>query len=192
MADALSRDRWVAAALELLARDGLEAVRVEPLARRLGVTKGSFYWHFPDRKALFTAMLASWERGATQAIIDRVEGLQGSPGARLGALFDIALEAHLMELELVLREWGRRDAAVARVMKRVDARRLRYLEQLFGELGLAPEEAGARAFLAYATLFGDHFIAADATPARRRAVLDRCATLLLDAPRRGRAAARGG
>src|SRR5512145_548630 len=182
MTDALSRDRWTDAALAALATDGLEAVRVEPLARRLQVTKGSFYWHFRDRNDLLVAMLARWEQVATQAIIDQVEALTGPAAARLEALFGIALTAGIMELEIALREWARREDRVARALRRVDGRRLAYLQRLFGELGLPAEGAAARAFLAYATLFGDHFIATVGAKSRRRALLDRAAAILLSAP----------
>lgn len=182
MTDPLSRDRWTDAALAALSSEGLEAVRVEPLARRLRVTKGSFYWHFRDRNDLFAAMLARWEQVATQAIIDEVEALTGPAAARLSALFELALGAGIMELEVALRQWARREDRVARALKRVDGRRLGYLQRLFGELGLAPEEAAARAFLAYATLFGDHFIGTDVRGPGRKALLDRAAALLLATP----------
>ncbi len=184
MADALSRDRWADAALATLATRGLDAVRVEPLADRLGVTKGSFYWHFRDRKDLLEAMVERWERVSTQEIIARMEALTGSPAEKLKALFEAVLAARVMDLELALRAWARRDAGVARALRRVDRRRLAYNQRLFQELGLSTEEAEARAFLSYAMLFGDHFVAASDGEARRRAVLERCGALLLAAPRR--------
>jgi AcrR family transcriptional regulator len=188
MADALSRDRWTDAGLATLARDGIDAVRVEPLARRLEVTKGSFYWHFKDRGALLDAMLARWEQVATQGIIDEAERLTGPPAARLVQLFERVLAARVMDVEVAIRAWGQRDERVAKAVRRIDERRLGYNQRLFEELGLEPDEAAARAFLAYSMLFGDHFVAAAGGPAARRALLARCGALLLVVPRRGETA----
>jgi AcrR family transcriptional regulator len=188
MADALSRDRWTDAALDALIRAGVESVRVEPLARRLGVTKGSFYWHFKDRGDLLDAMLDRWEQVATQAIIDEVEGLGGSPEAKLRALFLIAVRSAPMALETALRQWAMRAPRARRAVERVDERRMRYLRALFEALGVARDDAHTRSFLAYASLFGDHFIAARETSLRRSDLLDRCAALLIPARRARRRA----
>lgn len=177
-----SRDRWIDAALDALAERGVDAVRVEPLARRLGVTKGSFYWHFRDRGALLAALLARWERLATLAIIDEVEAAARTPEAKLRALFQIALASSRMALETALRDWARRDRRAERAVRGVDARRMAYLESLFVGLGLTRAEARARGFLAYASLFGDHFIAG--APLRQGGVLERCASILLGGPAR--------
>jgi AcrR family transcriptional regulator len=182
-ADALSRDRWIDAALEALGERGVEAVRVEPLARKLGVTKGSFYWHFRDRGALLEAMLDRWDRLATQAIIDEVEALTGPAESKLRAAFSIALATRRADLEVALRQWARRDRRVRRAVERVDGRRMGYVQALFEELGFLPGDAHARSFLAYSMLFGDHFIASDGT-SRRRELLERCTALLLS-PQRG-------
>jgi AcrR family transcriptional regulator len=187
MTDALTRDRWTDAALAALASDGIDAVRVEPLARHLKVTKGSFYWHFKDRGALLDAMLARWEQVATQGIIDQADRLTGPPATRLVQLFEQILAARIMDLEVAIRAWGGRDERVARALRRVDQRRLGYNQRLLEELGFEPVEAEARAFLAYSMLFGDHFVAAAGGPVKRRALLARCGSLLLTVPHQARA-----
>src|ERR671922_6013 len=78
----LSRERWIAAALDALADGGMAAVAVEPLAARLGVTKGSFYWHFRDRDELLTAALQEWERTGTEELIKRLDQI-ADPRERL-------------------------------------------------------------------------------------------------------------
>jgi AcrR family transcriptional regulator len=181
----LSRDAWTDAALEVLTDAGLEAVRVERLARRLRVTKGSFYWHFRDRAALFEAMLARWEQVATTAIADEVEAKGGPPGARLRRLFAIALAVRPIPLDAAIRQWAGQDPRVRRAVVRVDDRRMGYLRMLFEGLGFAPLEAHARSFIAYSLLFGDHFIAARETRRARAEVLERCTALMVPA-RRGR------
>ncbi len=164
------------AALDVLAQRGIDAVSVEPLARSLGVTKGSFYWHFRDRSALLEAMLRRWEEVSTQAVMEEVEAVPGGAERKLRALFAIALGSARMALETSLRLWARREPRARRAVERVDRRRMRYLQGLFEALGLEPGEARARSFLAYSTLFGDHFIASGAP---RRELLDRCTELLL-------------
>src|ERR1043165_7845340 len=84
----LDADAWVAAAFDALAQGGVDAVRVEPLAKALGITKGSFYWHFTDRRALLDAMLGSWAEGRIAAIGEQATA-RGAPDAVLGDLADL-------------------------------------------------------------------------------------------------------
>src|ERR1700683_1133784 len=140
MAEKLGRDDWVRVAFGALAHGGIAAVRVEPLAARLGVTKGSFYWHFADRAALFAALLASWEEQATLAIIAAVEAAGGTAAARLFEIFRLAFTVD-GRLERRLRAWAEEDATAEEVVARVDRRRLDYLEALFSEVGFPPVEA---------------------------------------------------
>lgn len=154
MAARLGRDDWLAAATAALAEDGIDAVRVEPLAQRLGITKGSFYWHFRDRPALLAALLEEWEQRATLAIIDQVEAGGGTASARLLRLFLLTLDAD-PRLERRLRAWAAGDPAAAAIVERVDRRRLRYLRGLFAALGFTPPEARARAHLVYYSTLGE-------------------------------------
>ena len=82
----LSSTDWEAGALDLLAEQGVSAVAVEPLARRLGVTKGSFYWHFPSREALLKAALERWEKLDEETVFEPLEGI-ADPAERLRELF---------------------------------------------------------------------------------------------------------
>jgi AcrR family transcriptional regulator len=161
----LTREAWEDAALEAIAEGGLTAVAVEPLARRLGVTKGSFYWHFDSREALLEATLARWERRSTDELIDRVRGL-GSPRETLAMLAQIAIEEPLLgRLELVLGAAGQH-GVVGPVIRRVMKRRLELLTQLLRGLGCSPASARRRALLAYAAYTGlYHVMRAD--PAQR-------------------------
>src|SRR6187200_2081714 len=84
----LSADDWARAALDVIAEQGLAAVAVEPLARRLGVTKGSFYWHFPSREALLVAALERWEDTEQQTVFGSLEPIP-DPRERLRALFHL-------------------------------------------------------------------------------------------------------
>jgi AcrR family transcriptional regulator len=155
-ADPRSAGAWVAGGLVALARGGVEAVRVEPLARALGVTKGSFYWHFRDRRALLDAVLARWEEVATLAIIEELEAGGGSAGRRLERLVGrTALHPLAPALEQAVRAWAAADARARRVLARVDRRRQAYVRGLLREHGLPPGTAAVRAHLLYLALVGE-------------------------------------
>lgn len=157
-----SREDWIHAALEVLRDEGVERVRVEPLAVRLGVTKGSFYWHFETREQLLTAALDLWAELSTEATIQHVVKLQAGPEAKLRELWRrTVVDARSdFRTELAIRDLGQRDPAVRERVKQVDDRRMTFLCELFRELGLHPELAQARSLMLYSLLIGNHFIAA--------------------------------
>jgi len=181
----LSRESWLDAALALLATGGSEAVKVEPLARRLRVTKGSFYWHFRDRRELLAAALRRWEQVETLAVLDAVEAGGGTAVERLRRLFAIAFERRIMELEVALRRWAAREPRAREAVVRVDGRRLAYLRDLYVAAGLAPEAAEARGFVAYAALFGESFVRSPRDAKMRAALILRSTELLLQGLPRG-------
>jgi len=154
---------WERAALAALAEGGLRAVAVEPLARRLGVTKGSFYWHFRDRAALLAAALARWEREETESVIADAAALD-HPGERLRRVFERAFPERPPRRPSLLLAVS--DAAahppVARSLRRVARRRLAYLETCYRELGLPAGAARHRALLAYAAYLGTLRLAREA------------------------------
>ena len=149
----LSADDWAQAALDLIAEQGVAAVAVEPLARRLGVTKGSFYWHFPSRDALLQAALERWEKVEQETVFGSLEAVP-DPRERLRALFHlVAHEAtsHVIYSELLK---ALDHPAVAPVINRVSQRRFDYLAASFRQAGLGRTEAQHRARLAYAAYVG--------------------------------------
>ena len=167
------RQDWIAAGLQALARGGPEAVRVEPLARELGATKGSFYWHFPDRAALLEALLDDWERTVVDDVIAQVDAGGGDARDRLRRLFALAgSRRDLPAVELAIRDWARRDAGVARRLKRLDNRRFAYLRTLFSALTDDDADAEVRCTLAFALFVGHPLIAADHPGRKRKDVLD--------------------
>jgi AcrR family transcriptional regulator len=165
---------WIDAAFAALARDGTEAVRVEPLATALGVTKGSFYWHFADRNALLGALFQHWADGRIEAI--RAEtGNDADARATLYRLIELYARgpnARGLAIELALRGLARADARAAEAVNKVDAERLARVAALFGALGVKPAEAEARAFLFYAFVFGQSLIARRSDAALRTAAAD--------------------
>jgi AcrR family transcriptional regulator len=164
----LTADDWTAVALDALARGGLASVAVEPLAKALGTTKGSFYWHFADRNALVAAVLERWERRDTDLVIATVEK-SGDVTERLRRLLGLVFGAvpdgsgpGAGSVELALQA-NATHPLVAPVLTRVTERRLGYLTALFTELGMSPARARDRGVLAYSAFLG-HAQLAHSTP----------------------------
>lgn len=149
----LGQQEWIDAGLGALARDGIDAVRIERLAPVLNVTKGSFYWHFKDRNALLEALLEAWQSRATTAIIDAVEAKGGDARTKLANLFTIV---SLIDgpLDRAIRSWAMQDGTATTALQEVDRRRLDYLVILFVDVGFSAAEALARARLLYHALIG--------------------------------------
>lgn len=149
----LTRADWAAAALDAIAEGGLAAVAVEPLARRLGTTKGSFYWHFPNREALLEAALSRWEHEHTEAVIVRIEA-ESDPLRRLRLLLTTAItlaQENVVDAAVLA---GAQHPAVKPVLDRVTRRRVSYLGDLFRRLGFPPAQARDRGLLAYTAYLG--------------------------------------
>ncbi|GAA3140973.1 TetR/AcrR family transcriptional regulator [Nonomuraea roseoviolacea subsp. carminata] len=178
------RDSWIEAGLQALAAGGPDAVRVEALAKRLGVTKGGFYGSFADRDALLRAMLDAWEQESTDDVIDRVEREGGDPKSKIHRAGMLTFSSdRLLPIDLAIREWARRDPEVAARLRRVDDRRMALLRELIGTFCADPDEVEARSMLAFCVAIGAHFLAADHGGRTRAQVLAHVADLLLDRPR---------
>jgi AcrR family transcriptional regulator len=149
----LSAADWEQGALDLIASQGVAAVAVEALARQLGVTKGSFYWHFPTREALLKAALGRWENQDTEAIFSQVEPI-ADPRERLCELFRRTgreAKSHVIYSAL-LRALDQ--PIVQPVMERVSQRRMDFLGRAYRQLGMGRRQAAQRARLAYAAYVG--------------------------------------
>jgi AcrR family transcriptional regulator len=176
------RSSWIDEGLRALGVGGPDAVRVEALAQTLGVSKGGFYWHFGDRRALLSEMLDAWERVVIDEAINRVESAGGDARAKLRRLFELASSPAvrgLGSIDLAVREWARRDAAVAMRLKRVDNRRMQYMRSLFASFCDGHDDVEARCMLALSLFVGTRFIAADHDGRARGEVLADALALLL-------------
>jgi AcrR family transcriptional regulator len=164
----LGRADWIEAALEILADDGVEAVRITRLAARLDVTRGSFYWHFKDRDDLLSALIAAWERRNTKALIGALEASEDLIGAVL-AVFEIWMrdEPFAPRLDAAMREWARRSPAVRRVVERADETRVKAISRAFERAGFATTEAFIRARILYFTQVGYYALEVRESLARR-------------------------
>ncbi|RBY79781.1 TetR/AcrR family transcriptional regulator [Geodermatophilus sp. TF02-6] len=179
------RERWIEQGLQALAAGGPDAVRVEALAKELGVTKGGFYGSFADRDALLQAMLDTWERESTDEVIDRVEREGGDPKTRIQRAGVLTFSGdRLLPIDLAVRDWARRDEAVAERLRRVDNRRMALLRDMIGTFCPDADEVEARSLIAFCVAIGEHFLAADHADRTRAEVLVRAADLLLDRPTR--------
>src|SRR5262249_8094731 len=145
-----------------LAAGGPDAVRVEVLAKKLGVTKGGFYGYFQDRGALLQAMLDVWEKESIDEVIERVEREGGDPRKKIQRAGVLPFSSgRLLPIALAIRAWARRDEAVAERLRRVDNRRMGLLRRMIGTFCADPDEVEARALLAFCVAIGEHFLAAD-------------------------------
>lgn len=149
----MTAEAWAEAALEVIAESGLKAVAVEPLARRLGVTKGSFYWHFANRQALVQAALEQWERRETDDVLARA-AQERDPRKRLVRLFreaDGSRRAGRLYLALTGTMENR---PIQAVVRRVMDHRLEFLRECYAAMELPASEARKRAILAYSVFLG--------------------------------------
>jgi AcrR family transcriptional regulator len=166
------RSSWIDEGLRALASGGADAVRIESLAKTLGVTKGGFYWHFTDRAELLSDILDTWERLSVDDVIDHVEGGGGDAKARTQRLFNLAsTSGTLRKADLAVRDWARRDHRVARRLRRVDNRRMNYMRTLFGAFCADADDIEVRCMTAMALFVGSPFIAAEHGERSRAEVL---------------------
>jgi len=173
---------WVKSASRRLALSGNEAVAVEPLAKSMGVTKGSFYWHFADRAALLEAVIADWESRATAPLLERLKRSGAEPADRLAALMHTVAAEGKGSLDPAMRAWAGSDERAAAAVGRVDAARLAYIAGEFRALGFPAGAAWTRARLLYLHLLGEHALAfgpADASVEERLREARRVLQLLL-------------
>lgn len=156
------RSSWIDEGLRALGVGGPDAVRIELLAQALGVSKGGFYWHFDGRPALLEEMLDSWERLVIDEVIERVEVGGGDARAKLRRLSKLASSRReLMNIELAIRDWARRDKQVAKRLRRIDNRRMEYMRSLFAAFCPDADDVEVRCMLVLSLWVANPLIAAD-------------------------------
>ena len=174
------RERWVEAGLQALAEGGPDAVRVEALAKSLGVSKGGFYGFYADRDALLEAMLDSWEKQSTDDVIERVDREGGDPISKARRAGQLTFSHdRLLPIDLAVRDWARREPTVAERLRRVDNRRMELLRETIRTFCSDEEEVEARSLLCFCVAIGAHFLAADHPGSTRDEVVARAGDLLL-------------
>jgi AcrR family transcriptional regulator len=195
----LRPESWIDSAIELLVDHGVDAVRVDVLAKQLGVTRGSFYWHFKDRDDLLKSLLNAWRDAATEQIIKRFNNRHSDPRALIKELISLPFRGRsarrAARIELAIRGWARRDPMARQAVDEVDERRISYHAQVFSALGYPIAEARARAFALYAYEVAESVLSNqgnDAQKAERSALVERLILTPLEGVRPvGARAARG-
>ena len=170
MTDQLSARDWLDRGLKALAADGFAALKAEPLAKAMGVSRGSFYWHFADISAFHAAILKHWREVAAEQIIANVEAAASTEDP-LPVLLRQAFSGKLA-LEKAVRSWAAFDAAARDAVQAIDRRRLDYVESLLRDTGVPRETAQARAQILYWTFLGSALADKPLPKPRQQAVLD--------------------
>lgn len=142
-----SEEAWLTAAYDELTNNGVEAVKIMALAKRLGVSRTSFYWHFKDREALLEAMIQHWEDKNTGNLVARTEAYAANVSEAIFNLFDCWLDADLFDaaLDLAIRNWARNDAALQLRLDQADARREAAMTAMLQRFGYSLDTALVRA-----------------------------------------------
>ena len=170
MGDQLTAKDWLDQGLKTLAKSGFTALKAEPLAKTMGVSRGSFYWHFADIAAFHAAILARWHEVAAEQIIANVEAASKDENP-LALLLRRVFGERLM-LERAVRTWASVDPAARAAVQAIDRRRLNYVEGLLAQSGLSVEIARARAQILYWAFLGFALSDQPLPKARQQAVLD--------------------
>lgn len=183
MKDEDASQDWVTAGLAELGKSGVDGVRVEVLAERLGVTKGGFYRRFKDRRALLNAILETWRDGRITSIVRQAKEGGDTAVERIKALtrlFSERANPQGMAIELAIRQWARTDPIAAAAAEKVDTARLETASSLYRDLGLSASDADARAVLFYSFLFGQGLLYLDESPRKRANLAAACAKFLTE------------
>jgi AcrR family transcriptional regulator len=170
MTDQLSAQDWLDQGLKTLAKDGFTALKAEPLAKAMGVSRGSFYWHFADIGAFHAAILQHWRDIAAERIIADVEASSGHDDPLSVLLRRVFGER--LALEAAVRGWAAIDPLARKAVQAIDRRRLGYVGKLLETSGLAPGLAEARAQILYWTFLGFALSDNPLPRAKQAAVLD--------------------
>jgi AcrR family transcriptional regulator len=142
-----ARDEWIRAAATALGRGGVESVRVEALARQLGLTKGSFYWHFADRGALLDALLDAWEGGSRAALAAATQ--PATPEERVASFFRELPRPMNGVSDVEVHAWARHDRSVAERVSVIERERLVFLKEQLSQMGASLIDAHRRAEAGY-------------------------------------------
>ena len=187
--NSLTPEQWVQSATQLLVDGGIDHVRVDVVAKLIGVTRGSFYWHFKDRNDLLVHLLDSWRNAATEQIIERFDRKRDQPRELIKELLSLPFRGRAAQraarVELASRSWARRDPMARHVVDDVDSRRISYIAQCFSALGFDIAEARSRAFLLYAYEVAESLLGNQGTASQKRergALAERLLLTPLDDP----------
>ena len=150
----LARDDWLKSALKICEK-GIDRVKVAPLAKELGVTTGSFYWHFRNRRELLDALLTYWEREMTDKAIEAARRFPGTPAERIFFIMETVMTHSLARYDLPIWQWAQSDKAANRVFRRVLKKRFSFAAWMFEQAGFSAEQAKVRGRLMVVYMMGE-------------------------------------
>lgn len=189
----LNEQDWVDAAMKILVNENVRGIRIDTLCAKLGVTKGSFYWHFGARNDLLVAMLKTWRRKMTLNVIKSITLSGETARERLRILLALPRRKNSpanARIEMSIRDWARRVQMPKEAVQEVDLIRMDYFTRLFRDMGVDDTEAEKRAYITYCLMMGDSVLHQTLPGAHRDAFLDGAMELITyGAPDQGRAAA---
>jgi AcrR family transcriptional regulator len=151
-----SEDLWIDAAYLLLVETGVESVKIMTMAKALGMSRTSFYWHFPDRETLLDALILRWRRKNTANLIERTELYAATIAEAVFNLFDCWIRPELFDarLDFAIRNWAQSAPDLKRLVERTDSERVDTIRAMFARHGYGPEQADIRARTVYLTQVG--------------------------------------
>ena len=176
MDERLTKAEWIACGLRTLSREGASAVKVGPLAEKLNVSRGSFYWHFKDIAAYRASLLETWLEQSTEQVIETLEHEPGVPD-RLKRLMRRAFN-HRDDLERAVRAWAFEDADVSAAVAAVDTRRTAYIAGLLRASGVSPAKAASRAAFVYWAYLGQSAASGSSSASLSGSALDDISQLI--------------
>jgi AcrR family transcriptional regulator len=175
----LSVDDWIQAGYAILAAEGIKALKIDRLCSRLGVTKGSFYWHFADIASYRTALVEAWGELRDADRRDFGAATDRPPRERLSQMMTSLVSARHWTLERAMREWARTDDAVAASVRAADQRVLAAVRQAFLDYGFDTDEADLRANATFAAGIGFLHLSGSKPSSRGAAGRERFLDLML-------------
>ena len=161
------REDWIRAALELLSAAGVEGIKIVPLAEYLGVTSGSFYWHFKNRRELYDALIDYWEREMTDTAIEAAKSFEGPPEERIWCLMKQVMSTGMAGLDLAFWHWAQSDADASRIFKRVLKKRFSFAAWMFSKAGFSEEQAKIRGRMMVVYMMGESTLIPDSMAKRK-------------------------
>ncbi|WP_299737444.1 TetR/AcrR family transcriptional regulator [uncultured Roseobacter sp.] len=169
--DRLGPDAWIDAAYAQFQEGGVSAVRIDPLAKHLNITRGSFYWHFKDRAALLRAVLTRWREEETERVIAANEAAGGDAGTRLLRLLHTC-SSDDGRLEIGMRDWATQDKGAQNEIRLIDKSRIEYMTSLAEDAGVPSDVARPRCRVAYLAWLGSYSDATATSHQQRQANMD--------------------
>lgn len=172
----LERNQWLALALDTFAEEGRARLRIEELCRKMGVTRGSFYWHFKNRDDFVYSIVKYWMDWSTQNAMEAANSSKGNAGERLLALAEYITQKDLGKYDMIMHSWALYEPQVAQMVQKVDDQRLAFVRSLFSEMGFIGDELEMRAqtFAGYHSL-EKGFLARASRKGRKKYLIQRLA-----------------